>query len=37
MTTLVESVGTIKKPWQWAAAGAVVLLIWGVVALPEIL
>jgi hypothetical protein len=35
MSTLAQSWGTIKRPWQWAVAGAVVLLIWGVVALPR--
>lgn len=35
MSTLAESVGTIKKPWQWIAVGGGILLIWGVVALPR--
>jgi hypothetical protein len=28
MTTLAQSVGEIKKPWQWIAIGGGVLLIW---------
>ena len=36
MTTLAQSVGDIKKPWKWIAAGGAVLLIWGAVALPSL-
>jgi hypothetical protein len=28
MTTLAQSLGEIKKPWQWIAIGAGILLIW---------
>jgi len=35
MTTLAQSVGEIRKPWKWIAAGGTVLLIWGMVALPR--
>ncbi len=35
MSTLVDSLGTIKKPWQWVAMGGAVLLIWGAVAFPR--
>jgi Domain of unknown function (DUF4349) len=28
MTTLVQSLGEIKKPWQWIAIGGGILLIW---------
>lgn len=35
MSTLAESVGSIRKAWQWAVIGGVILLIWGVVALPR--
>jgi len=35
MTTLVQSLGRIKKPWQWMLAGIAVLLIWAAVALPS--
>jgi Domain of unknown function (DUF4349) len=36
MTTLAESLGEIKKPWHWAAAGAGILLIWAAIALPSL-
>ena len=36
MTSLAESFGEIKKPWQWIAVGGVVLLIWAAVALPAL-
>ncbi|MGH9497096.1 MAG: DUF4349 domain-containing protein [Candidatus Sulfotelmatobacter sp.] len=35
MSTLAESLGVIRKPWQWAAFGGAVLLVWGVVAFPQ--
>jgi hypothetical protein len=35
MSTLAESLGTVKKPWQWIAIGVGILLIWAVVALPR--
>jgi hypothetical protein len=35
MSTLVQSVEQIKKPWKWIAAGGGVLLIWGAVAFPK--
>ncbi len=35
MSTLAQSVGEIKKPWKWIAAGGTVLLIWGMVAFPR--
>ena len=35
MSTLVDSLGGIKKPWQWVAMGGAVLLIWGAVAFPR--
>jgi hypothetical protein len=34
MSTLAESFGEIRKPWQWMVIGGVVLLIWCAVALP---
>jgi hypothetical protein len=36
MSTLVESLGEIKKPWQWMAMGGVVLLVWSAIALPNL-
>ena len=36
MTTLTESLGEIKKPWKWIAAGGAILLIWGAIAFPRI-
>jgi hypothetical protein len=33
MSTSAESFGEIKRPWQWIAAGGVVLLIWAAIAL----
>jgi hypothetical protein len=36
MSTLAESLGEIKKPWQWIAIGALVLLIWSAIALPNL-
>jgi uncharacterized protein DUF4349 len=35
MSTLAESLGTMKKPWQWIAIGGGILLIWGAVAFPR--
>lgn len=35
MSTLAESPGTIKKPWQWMAIGGGILLVWGAVAFPR--
>ena len=35
MSTLAQSVGEIKKPWKWIAAGGAVLAIWGMVAFPR--
>jgi hypothetical protein len=35
MSTLAKSLGTIKRPQQWLVAGAVVLLIWGVLVMPR--
>jgi hypothetical protein len=36
MSTLAQSLGEIKKPWQWLAIGGAVLLIWGAVAFPTL-
>jgi hypothetical protein len=36
MSTLAEPLAGIKKPWQWIAAGAVILLIWSAIALPNL-
>jgi hypothetical protein len=36
MSTLAESLGGVKKPWQWIAIGGGILLIWGVVAFPAL-
>lgn len=36
MSTLVESLGEIKKPWQWMAIGGAVLLIWSALAFPNL-
>lgn len=35
MSTTVESLGEIKKPWMWIAVGGAILLIWGAVAFPS--
>ena len=35
MSTLAESPGAIKKPWQWMAIGGGILLVWGAVAFPR--
>jgi uncharacterized protein DUF4349 len=35
MSTLAESLGEIKKPWQWIAVGGGILLVWGAVAFPS--
>jgi Domain of unknown function (DUF4349) len=35
MTTLAQSLGTIRKPWQWAVLGGGLLLVWMAVALPN--
>jgi ElaB/YqjD/DUF883 family membrane-anchored ribosome-binding protein len=35
MTTLAQSLGTIRKPWQWMTIGAGVLLLCGLFALPR--
>jgi hypothetical protein len=37
MSTLAESLGEIKKPWQWMAIGGGILLIWSAIALPNLL
>jgi hypothetical protein len=34
MTTLAESLGEIKKPWQWIVIGGGILLVWGMLAAP---
>jgi len=34
MTTLAQSVKEIRKPWQWAAIGGAVLLVWIAAAIP---
>jgi hypothetical protein len=36
MSTLAESLGEIKKPWQWLAIGGAILLIWGAIAIPTL-
>ncbi len=36
MSTLAESLGEIKKPWQWIAIGGGLLLVWGTVAFPNL-
>ena len=35
MSTLAQSLGDIKKPWKWIAAGGGILLVWGAVAFPR--
>jgi hypothetical protein len=35
MSTLTESLGEIKKPWLWIAAGGAILLAWGAIAFPS--
>ena len=35
MSTLAQSFGTIKKPWQWIAIGGGILLVWGVATFPR--
>ena len=37
MSTLAESLGEIRKPWQWMATGGAILLIWSAVAIPNML
>jgi len=37
MSTLAESLGEIKKPWQWIAVGGAILLVWSAVALPNLM
>jgi hypothetical protein len=36
MTTLVQSLGEIKKPWRWIAIGVGILLIWIFIASPPL-
>jgi len=36
MSTLAESLGTIKKRWQWIAISGGVVLVWAAVALPTL-
>lgn len=36
MSTLTESLGEIKKPWQWIAVGGAILLVWGAMAFPPV-
>ena len=36
MSTLAESIGEIKKPWQWILGGGAILLIWGAMAIPNL-
>lgn len=36
MSTLAETVGTIRKPWQWIVVGGTVLAIWAALALPAL-
>jgi hypothetical protein len=36
MSTLAESFGEIRKPWQWFAVGGAILLVWGALAFPRI-
>ena len=35
MSTMTQSFGEIKKPWQWMAVGAGILMVWGIVAFPH--
>jgi len=34
MTTLAESLGTIRKPWQWITIGGGILVVWVAIAMP---
>ncbi len=36
MTTLAESLGTIRKPWQWLLIGGAILLVWAAIAIPNL-
>ena len=36
MTTLAQSLGTIRKPWQWMLIAGGVLLVWMAVAIPTL-
>ena len=36
MSTLAQSLGEIKKPWQWLAIGGAILLIWAAIAIPSL-
>ena len=36
MSTLVESLGEIKKPWLWIVVGGAILLVWGAMAFLRI-
>lgn len=35
MSTLAQSLGTIKRPWQWIAIGGGILLVWGAATFPR--
>jgi hypothetical protein len=37
MSTLAESPGEIKKPWLWIAVGGWILLVWGAIAVPNLM
>jgi hypothetical protein len=36
MTTLAQSLSTVRKPWQWAVIGGGILLVWIAVASPNL-
>jgi hypothetical protein len=36
MSTLAQSLGETKKPWQWLAIGGAILLIWAAIAIPSL-
>lgn len=34
MTTLAESLGAVRKPWQWIVIGGSILVVWAAIAIP---
>lgn len=36
MTMLTQSIGEIRKPWQWMVIGGAILLVWAALAIPAL-
>jgi hypothetical protein len=36
MTTLAQSLSTVRKPWQWAVLAGGILLVWAAIAVPSL-